>query len=82
MAEELLTLYKEEHLHSALGMGHMLAALAYNAIGDTKKAKMHGRKAIEVGMVTSRSDDTDIDEVKVLLRDPVAHWSYLARKAR
>jgi hypothetical protein len=42
----------------------------------------NGRKAIEVGMVTSRSDDTDIDEVKALLRDPVAHWSYLARKAR
>ena len=82
MAEELLALYKEEHLHSALGMGHMLAALAYNAIGDTKRAKMHGRKAIEVGMVTSRSGDTDIDEVKALLRDPVAHWSYLARKVR
>jgi hypothetical protein len=82
MAEELLTLYKAEHLHSALGMGHMLAALAYNAIGDTKKAKMHGRKAIEVGMVTSRSDDTDTDEVKALLRDPVAHWSFLVRKAK
>jgi hypothetical protein len=82
MAEKLLTLYKKEHLHSAIGMGHMFAALAYNAIGDTEKAKMHGRKAIEVGMVTSRSDDTDIVEVKALLRDPVGHWSYLARKAR
>lgn len=82
MAEKLLALYEEEHLHAAVGTGHMLAALAYNAVGDTGKAKMHGRKAIEAGMVSSGSNDVDVVEVKALLKDPVAHWSYLARKAR
>ena len=79
MAEDLLKLYDQEHLHAAIGTGHMFAALAYNAVGNTKKAVRHGKKAIDAGMVGSGSSDANVAEIEALLDDPRKHWSFMAR---
>jgi hypothetical protein len=82
MAEELLSLYKQEHVHAAIGTGHMFAALAYNAAGDVSRAKKHARLAIEAGMVNSGSKEADVDEMNALRLDPKKHWSYMVRGSR
>ncbi|EHK98295.1 putative N-lysine methyltransferase SMYD2 [Glarea lozoyensis 74030] len=50
LALNLLSLYEKEHLHAAVGTGHMFAALAYNAVGDTKSAVKHAKLALDAGM--------------------------------
>ena len=81
MAEELIALYEEEGIHAAKAAGHTLAALSYNAVGDTRVAGFHAEFALEAGMVNKGSDD-DSKAMKLLLEDPVAHWSYRARARR
>jgi hypothetical protein len=82
MSEQLLSLYKQEQVHAARGTGHMFAALAYNAVGDTSRAKKHARLAIEAGMVNSGEKDADVEEMSALRENPKGHWSYLVRRAR
>lgn len=80
MAEELLSVYEEEEVHAAKGLGHMLAALAYNAEGDISMAKKHARFALEGGVVTDGSREKDEDDLRALRENPKGHWSYLVRK--
>jgi hypothetical protein len=79
MAEELLILYEEENIHAALGMGHMFAALTYNAVGDISRAKRHARLALQAGMVSNGSGGGDEEEMRSLREDPKGHWSWLVR---
>lgn len=80
MAEELLSLYEEESIHAANGLGHMLAALAYNADGDVSMAKKHARLALKGGVVTDGSRQKDEDDLRALRESPKTHWSHLVRK--
>jgi len=78
MAEQLISLYEEEELHAAKATGHTFAALAYNAVGDTKIAEWHAEFALDSGMVNSGTDD-DAEQMKKILEDPKKHWSYNVR---
>jgi hypothetical protein len=82
MAEELIKLYEEEELYAAKAIGHTFAALAYNAEGDTKIAQWHADLALDAGMVTSGPADGDAEQMKLIMEDPVAHWSYRVRARR
>jgi hypothetical protein len=82
MAEELLALYKKEHLHAALGTGHLLAALVYNSVGNARMAVWHARKAVEVGIVGSEDPEGDTVEMRELIGDPRGHWSFGVRRKR
>ncbi|RDL40303.1 SET protein [Venustampulla echinocandica] len=82
MAESLLSLYKKEQIHAAIGTGHMFAALAYNAVGNIRMAVKHAKLAIEAGMVTSESSEDDTVQMMALLEDPKVHWSFKARSRR
>jgi len=79
-AEKLISLYEEEGIHAAKGTGHMFAALAYNAVGDTHMAKAHAEQALKSGLVNNALGDRDEDEMKDLLAWPEGHWSYMARR--
>jgi len=78
MAEELIRLYEAENLHAARATGHKLAALAYNAVGDVTAARKHAEIALQVGMISSGSDEYG-EEMKRILESPMAHWSYRVR---
>lgn len=82
MADELLSLYEKEEIHAAQGLGHMLAALAYNAEGDTSLARKHARLAVQAGVVTDGSREASEDDMVALRETPKTHWSYLKRKKR
>lgn len=78
-AEKLIELYEEEGIHAAKGAGHMLAALAFNGLGDTSMAREHAEKALEAGLVSS-GNGADEAETKSLLEWPERHWSFMARR--
>lgn len=78
MAEELIQLYAEENLHAAKATGYKVAALAYNAVGDVRTAQRHAKSALDMGIVSSGLDEY-AEEMKRILANPVAHWSYRAR---
>ena len=82
MARQLLALYEAEEIHAAMGTGHMFAALAYNAVGDTFMAKKHARLAIEAGMVSNGEKEANKREMTELKENPEGHWSYLVRIPR
>ena len=80
MSRQLLALYEAEEIHAAIGKGHVFAALAHNAVGDTFRAKKHARLAIEVGIVNSGGEkDEDVKDMLMLKENPEGHWSYMAR---
>jgi len=79
MARQLLSLYEVEEIHAAMGKGYMLAALAYNAVGDTYQAKKHARLAIKAGIVSSGEEEADAKDMTALNENPEGHWSYKAR---
>jgi hypothetical protein len=83
MARQLLALYEAEEIHAAMGKGHMFAALAHNAVGDTFRAKKYAKLAIEAGMVNSGGEkDEDVKDMTALKENPEGHWSYMARVPR
>jgi hypothetical protein len=79
MARQLLSLYEAEDVHAAMGKGHMLAALAYNAVGDTYQAKKHAKLAIKAGIVSSGEEEADSKDMAALNENPEGHWSFKAR---
>lgn len=81
-AEELILLYEKEGIHAAAGTAHMLAALAYNAVGTTSLAKWHAKLATKAGLIYTGSGDVNATEMQSLIKDPEAHWSYMARAPR
>ena len=81
MAEMLISLYEEEHLHAAKATGHTFAALAYSGVGDKMMAEWHAELALEAGMVNSGPND-DATAMKKLLEDPEGHWSWMARRPK
>ncbi|TVY40909.1 SET domain-containing protein [Lachnellula occidentalis] len=82
MAEQLLALYAEEHLHAALGTGHLLAAQVYNGVGDAQMAVWHAKKAVVLGIVGSVDPESDMAQMRQLIEDPRGHWSFGHRKKR
>jgi hypothetical protein len=79
----LIDLYEEEGIHAAKGTGHMFAALAYNAVGETGKAREHAEKALEAGLVNNghvNGEAGDESEMKSLLEWAEGHWSFMARR--
>lgn len=82
MAEKLIELYEEEKLHAAVATGYMFASLAYNAIGDTKKARKYAARALETGIVNNgvSGGTDDVEEMRVMRADPKRHWSFMRRK--
>jgi len=58
----------------------MLAALAYNAIGDVSAARKHARLALKFGVETEREKGKDENEMRELRGSPETHWSFLVRK--
>ncbi|KAI0998645.1 hypothetical protein K3495_g9553 [Podosphaera aphanis] len=79
MAEELLSLYAEEQVDAAVGIGYTLAALAYNAVGDAKQAVDSARLALEMGIFNDGQREETEDDMRSLIDAPSSHWSYLAR---
>jgi len=78
-AERLLSLYVSEKLDLAIGTGYMFAALAWNAVGREKMTRKFAEKALKAVEEVPGSG-VDLEELKGLLKNPRAHWSWGVRR--
>lgn len=79
MAEELIRLYSDEQILSAVTTGYVLAALEHNAVGNVEMAMAYAGAAIDADRVTA-AVDLDVEEVKDLMMNPELHWSFNKRR--
>ncbi|KAF1956303.1 hypothetical protein CC80DRAFT_413401, partial [Byssothecium circinans] len=79
VAEELLQMYRDEGLEGFMDIPYGFAALAYNAVGDTKKATIYAEKAQELILMKDGPWTPNLQIWRELLKDPRSHWSYKRR---
>lgn len=82
LAEKLLQLYRKEGLEGFQDVPYGFAALAYNAVGDTKKASRYAELAQELILMKDGPWTPNLQLWKELLKDPKQHWSYRRRQRR
>ncbi|KAF2260855.1 SET domain-containing protein [Lojkania enalia] len=80
LAEKLIQLYRKEGLEGFLDVPYGFAALAYNAVGDAKRAEKYAQQAREIILMKDGKWTPNMQLWSELLRDPRAHWSYGRRK--
>jgi hypothetical protein len=76
MAELLISLYKQERLHTSIADAYRLAALSYSAVGDEWKAIKWAMKAVEAGLIHDGPREGDVVDMERFLDDPRKHWSW------
>ncbi|KAK6853025.1 SET domain-containing protein 5 [Apiospora arundinis] len=77
--ELLISLYRQEKLWYAMYEAYTLAALEYNFVGDAKLAIMHASLAFEHGLASAGPNDENIVSMRMLMKDPRRHWSWMYR---
>lgn len=80
VAEKLLQLYRKEGLEGFLDIPYGFAALAYNAVGDTKKAVKYAELAKELILMKDGPWTPNLQIWEEMLRGPKDHWSYKRRR--
>ncbi|KAF2120894.1 hypothetical protein BDV96DRAFT_641546 [Lophiotrema nucula] len=79
LAETVLSLYRREGLEGFLDIPYGFAALAYNAVGDSKEAEKFARLAQESILLKDGPWTPNMQIWNELLKDPMKHWSYKRR---
>lgn len=80
LAEKLLQLYRKEGLEGFLDVPYGYAALAYNAVGNSKKAAKYAEQAKEAILLKDGTWTPNMQIWVELLQDPKKHWSFKRRQ--
>lgn len=81
---ELVALYEQERLDVYIGYAYRRAALNFALFADENNAKEFAQKALKALEWQGGSEQKDLENMRGLLADPKAHWSWarLAGKHR
>ncbi|KAL6708391.1 hypothetical protein ACN47E_002654 [Coniothyrium glycines] len=79
MAEELLQIHRDEGLEGFMDVAYGFAALAYNAVGDTKHALHFAREARQAMLMKDGRWAPNLRIWDEILRSPEEHWSFRRR---
>lgn len=82
MAERLLKIYRKEGLEGFLDIPYGFAALAYNAVGNSKQAREYSERAIETTLMKDGPWNPNLGMLRDLVRAPEKHWSFGQRRGR
>lgn len=82
MAELLISLHEQERLGGNMYSAYSFAALEYNAVGDPWTASKYAHLAVDYGIPMVGEKHADVVEMKKLLEDPWAHWSWGLREKK
>ncbi|KAH9810165.1 hypothetical protein DFH28DRAFT_501757 [Melampsora americana] len=82
MADRLINLYKLERLDLSIHKAYLRASLAYNAVGESEKAKIYAALALASGLVSLGPKWGDWPGAMELEQEPETHWSFKARLPR
>lgn len=75
-AEKLIRLYEQEGLEAFLETAYGHAALAYNAVGDSRRAKKYGGLAADAAVLKGGPGATHLKTWKQIIDNPKGHWSW------
>jgi hypothetical protein len=78
----MIQLYQKEGLEGFLDIPYGFAALAYNAVGNSKKAVKYAEQAREVILIKDGPWTPNLQLWHELLEDPKRHWSFERRKRK
>ncbi|KAK4661630.1 uncharacterized protein QC763_706210 [Podospora pseudopauciseta] len=79
LAELVLSLYEQEKLWGSMYEAYTWLALEYNAVGEPWTAVKWANRAVEWGIPVVGPKDGDMEQMRRLIKDPWAHWSWLKR---
>lgn len=80
LAEKMLQLFRKEGLEGFLDIPYGFAALAYNAVGDSKKAEKYAQQAREIILLKDGPWTRNMELWNELIMDPKKHWSFQRRR--
>lgn len=78
-AERLVNLFKAEGLVTRMVEAYYRAAVEYNGIGSAEEAIRFAKLCIEEGEVLESSIRPFMNNMRELVRDPSAHWTWRFR---
>ncbi|POS81388.1 hypothetical protein DHEL01_v200222 [Diaporthe helianthi] len=73
---ELVALYEQERLDVYIGYAYRRAALNFALFGDEPNAKRFARQALGALQRQGGAGQKDLENMRGLLADPKAHWSW------
>lgn len=73
---ELVGLYEQERLDVYVGYAYRRAALNFALFGDEPNAKRFARRALGALQRQGGAGQKDLENMRGLLADPKAHWSW------
>jgi hypothetical protein len=80
MAEHLLSLYEDEGLQGFMDIPYGFAALAYSAVGDAVRARLHAEKARRAVLMKDGGWAPNMRIWEGMLEEGVeGHWSWMRR---
>lgn len=74
-----MKLHRDEGLEGFMDVAYGFAALAYNAVGDSKKAVLFAEKAREAILMKDGKWAPNLRLWNEVLADPKEHWSHKRR---
>ncbi|KKY33985.1 putative ankyrin repeat protein [Diaporthe ampelina] len=78
-AERLVELFEAEGLVTRMVEAYYRAAVEYNGVGSAGEAIRFAKLCIEEGEVLESSIRPFMDNMRELIRDPSAHWTWRFR---
>jgi hypothetical protein len=82
LAEKMIQLHRKEGLEGFLDVAYGLTALAYNAVGDTRRAEKYAKQAAEIMVIKEGPWTPNVQAMRELSGDPKKHWSFNRRRSR
>lgn len=79
LAELLVSLAEIEGLDAVMLQPYRAAALEWNALGESSKAKHYAALAIEYGINSFGSQNPMVRDMQGLVKNPELHWSWKLR---
>ena len=75
-AEKLIRLYEQERLQGFLDTAYGYTALAYNAVGDARRATKYARLAADAAVLKGGPGAPLFRTWKEVIDNPKGHWSW------
>lgn len=82
LAEKMIHIYRKDGLEGFLDVPYGLAALAYNAVGDSRKAEKYANQAAEIMLIKDGPWTPNLQAMVELSKNPKQHWSFNRRQRR
>lgn len=76
MAEYVVELYELERLWAPRAEAYYRAALAWSSVGNEWKSRKWAEKGIQVAMINTGPESTEVTDMTSMCEDPRGHWSW------